>query len=199
MIKNQVIKNKVIKNKVIEEVVMRYKQVKTRLCMVALIALAVLSTSFMIVGCSSSKAAASSNKSDIYHLQKKGVSVDRMGEYIMITIPSSLLFDGYSATLSDSANTTLSMVADIVEPMTKVSVKVSAYSSAAKQSQKNLLVTDMQAQNVAHRLWRLGVDTRLMYSTGMGGGHLVSTDKKGLSAGSINSRVVIALRDLSDY
>lgn len=141
----------------------------------------------------------SSSNSDIYHLQKQGVSVDRMGENIMITIPSALLFNGYTATLSDSADTTLSMVADIIEPMTKVSVNISAYSATAKQSKKDLLITDLQAQNVAHRLWRLGVDARLIYATGMGGGHLVSTNDQGQPSGSaINARVVIALRDLSD-
>lgn len=172
-----------------------------------LMVLMVLAFGFVVTGCSSTtesssveeNAVAKTDKSAIYHLQKQGVSVDRMGENIMINIPSSLLFDGYSAALTGAANSVLSMVADIIEPMTKVEVNITAYSASEKQSKKDLLVTDLQAQNVARRLWRLGVDARLMYSTGMGGGHPVSVNKEGQPVGSINSRVVIVLKDLSGY
>lgn len=183
------------------------KQVRMRLWATSFLALTVSVSSLIMAGCSSSsennkvvgEGVATSGKGEIYSLQKKGVSVYRIGEHVMITIPSSLLFKGYSSTLLDSANTTLSMVAKIIEPIAKISVNITAYSAAAEQSQKDLVVTNKQAQNVAHRLQRLGVDARLISSAGMGGGHLVSVSEKGLSAGSINSRVVITLRDLSDH
>lgn len=156
------------------------------------VVLVFLSASLVVTGCGGE----SKNK-DFRQLQSQGVSVNRLGEHVMFTVPSSLLFSGGSANLLSSGEASLRLIADAIEPMTKVAVYISVYSASEKQSKKDLVITDAQAQRVAHQLWRLGIDSRLMYSTGMGGGHPVSTNKKGEPTGSMNARVVIALRDLS--
>lgn len=138
------------------------------------------------------------SKSDIDWLQTKGVSVDRLGDHVMIIIPSHLIFDGYSVHLSGSSDVILNMIAKIIKPMGKERVNVAAYSPSLTQSKKDLLVTGKQADIVGKYLWRQGISSRLIYAVGYGGGHPVKVGENNANIDSINYRVVITLQQMTE-
>lgn len=111
------------------------------------------------------------NKTSLEALGAEGVSVMRLGDAVIITIPSRVLFQGYSVQVSSSGNDILKQVAKLVEPMSKVKITVAAYAEAMVQSKKDLMLTQWQAQTVSNYLWGQHVDARMIYAVGYGGGH----------------------------
>lgn len=115
----------------------------------------------------------SKNPDALQILGSYGVSVMRLGDGVVITIPSVALFEGYSVEISRSGYTILEQIAVILEPMNKIEMTTAAYASSAVQTEKDLILTQHQAQTVSNYLWDHGVDARLFYAVGYGGGHPV--------------------------
>lgn len=115
----------------------------------------------------------SKNKTTLQELGAYGVSVMRLGDNIIIIIPSNTLFKGYSTQFSKSGNDILEQIAKLLEPMNKIKITIAAYSNAPVQTEKDLFLTGKQAEAVSNHLWDQRVDARLIYAIGYGGGHPV--------------------------
>lgn len=115
----------------------------------------------------------SKHKTTLQALGAYGVSVMRLGDNVIITIPSNTLFVGYSVQFSTSGSDILNQVAKLLEPMNKVKITIAAYSNSPVQTEKDLFLTQKQAETVSNHLWDQHVDVRLMYAVGYGGGHPV--------------------------
>ncbi len=139
------------------------------------------------------------NKTTLETLGAAGVSVMRLGDTVVITIPSNKLFEGYSVQISSSGNDILEQVAKLLEPMNKVKITIAAYAEAMAQSKKDLILTQWQAQTVSNYLWDHHVDVRLLYAIGYGGGHPMQyTPNKAVDkivGDRANYRVEITLKD----
>ena len=157
--------------------------------------------SLVLISCSSNTLAdnstAGSSTLDEYaqqlsDLQRDGISYMRLGDGVLIVLPSELIFSGSSPQISVRGSSALKMVAKVIAPMTKMSVNISAY-YPGEQSRKALTLTSAQARRVSNYLWRAGVDTRLMIARGYGGGHPVRIER----GNDENYRVEIRLQDLT--
>lgn len=158
----------------------------------------------LLQGCSTEKSVEpnpvlSQNTTILNSLNGYNVSVMQLGDSIIITIPSQELFLGYSVQFSSSANTILNQVAQLLEPMQKVKITIAAYAESMVQSEKDLFLTEKQAQAVSHYFWDHHVDARMLYAIGYGGGHPVQyAPNKAINdivGDRENYRVEITLKD----
>jgi len=106
-------------------------------------------------------------------LINRGVNVIVLGDQVLIVIPSSKLFQAMTGELKPQAYSTLNLVAQYMNGFTKSSVKVAAYTNDTGSKRVDLALSEEQAQRVAKTLMSNGVDTRILYSVGYGGTHLV--------------------------
>lgn len=130
----------------------------------------------------------------IDRLENLGVQVIILGDQIKFVIPSDLIFNSYSSTLRPHAYSTLDQVADIIGQYPNMSVKVAAYTSNTQSPAVNLALSQQQANCVAKYLSTRGVNTRLIYASGMGGTYLVTKNVSDWSTD--NYRVEITLEKL---
>ncbi|MCD8525361.1 MAG: OmpA family protein [Gammaproteobacteria bacterium] len=141
----------------------------------------------------------SCHQSVLEKLSAKGVSIMRFGDQIRITIPSQRLFVDYSVKISAEGQEILNQIAEILAPMNKVAITIAAYSPAVLQSDKDLFLTEKQAQAISNYFWDQHVDTRLIYAVGYGGGHPMQYDPNpafnDLFGDRANYRVDITLKD----
>lgn len=136
------------------------------------------------------------DEGSIASLALQGVSVNRLGDHMTLIIPSHLLFQGYSVHFAPTAEDILGMVVTLIKPVPKLRMTVAAYSPSHQQSERELAMTEAQAQQIGQYLWRQGVNTRLLSTVGYGGGHLLSQEDSDMSLLSINYRVVITLEQM---
>lgn len=139
------------------------------------------------------------DEQSITDLELQGVSVNRLGDHMLLVIPSHLLFQGYSVRFAPTAEDVLGRVVTLVKPVSKVRMTIEAYAPAHQQSERDLVMTEAQAQQIRQYLWRQGVNTRLLYAVGYGGGHLLSQQDADMSLLSINYRVMIKLEEIHSY
>ncbi len=132
-------------------------------------------------------------------LGASGVSVMRLGDNVTIIIPSQKLFVDYSVKISSSGDNILQQVAKLLQPMNKVKISIAAYAAAPRQSERDLFLTEKQAQVVSNYFWDHDMDARMIYAVGYGGGHPIQYQPN-LALNSVvgdytNYRVEITLKD----
>lgn len=128
-------------------------------------------------------------------LENAGGQVIILGDQVKIIIPSSLLFHSMTSTLNASAYQTLDLVAQYLRSMTKVSIKIAAFTNATGPASINKVLSQEQADSVARTLWHSGVNARLMTAIGYGGAHLVRRNSLEWNEGE-NYRVEITTEKL---
>lgn len=139
-----------------------------------------------------------SEQTKVEQLQQRGVYFFRLGDQVMIVMPSQATFEGFTPEVRQSAYQNLDLIAALLKGMTKTSIKVAAFSSSAEQTSQDIDFTTKQAKTIETYLWNKGVDARLMYAVGYGAGHPWQYSDVGLAQNDINYRVEITLTDLSD-
>lgn len=129
------------------------------------------------------------------------VSIMRFGDEVVLVIPSDRLFDGYSIQLSASGQSLLAALLSLLQPMNKVTVNIAAYAASSIQTEKDLFLTQKQAETISNYLWDHALDARLFTAVGYGGGHPIQytpnrvlEDVRGYEE---NYRVQISLKDYS--
>lgn len=128
-------------------------------------------------------------------LINRGATIVIIGDQVLIVLPSYHLFQPWSAEFKGQAYSTLRLTAEFLQTMTNMSITVTAYLGECALKTRNLLITKKQADNVARYLWKLGINTRLLYAEGRGSTHLVEQDTGGWEDNA-NNRIEITLEKL---
>lgn len=119
-----------------------------------------------------------------------GVAVMRLGDQVVLTIPSTNLFEGYSVEISSSGQQILQGVLQLLKPMSNVTINIAAYAASPQQTEQDLFLTEKQAETVSSYLWNHHIDARLLTAVGYGGGHPVQYNNS-----QKNYRIEISLKD----
>ncbi len=109
-------------------------------------------------------------------LENRGANIIVLGDHIMIVIPSARIFDAYSSTIKPRAYSTLDLLASYVNSFTKMLVKIAVYTDDTGSNQVDMALSNQQAQQLERYLVKTGIDARVLYATGLGGTHLVTTN-----------------------
>lgn len=109
-------------------------------------------------------------------LENRHVQVIALGDQLMLVLPSSLIFNSNSSNISAGAYDTLDTVAEFISSVPNMSVKVTAYTSAAVPESVARSLSQQQATNIVKYLWQRNVNTRLIYAEGGGGTKLVTAN-----------------------
>ena len=136
-----------------------------------------------------------SNTSLEDRLINHGATVIELGDQLMVVLPSSRIFQPFSAEIKPQSYSTLFLVSRYINKYTKMLVKVAAYTNASGSPRVDLVLSQQQAGSVVKFLTASGIDARLLYAVGYGGTNLVERNC-GDWDGSDNYRIEITLEKL---
>lgn len=122
------------------------------------------------------------------------VKIITIGSDYLIAMPSSALFADQSPRLVWQSYPVLNHVADFMKQFRKVAVTVTSYSSQYVSSQREHALTLARARAVGDYLWSQGIDTRFIFTQGVGSDKPVSNYLQGGDR-SPSSRIEITFRD----
>jgi flagellar motor protein MotB len=112
----------------------------------------------------------------INKLHRDGVQVERMGDKVLIILPSDAFFFQKSTRLNPAYYPALTNVIAFINCYEKIEIKVAAYTDSCGCTEENLGLTRNQATNLASYLWNHGLDARLIYPVGYGEACPIGTD-----------------------
>lgn len=101
-------------------------------------------------------------------LDRDHVQIVRIGEEIMIILPSDDYFYPKSTHMNENFYPALDRVAQYIRLYETTNIKVAGYTDAIGDELRNLALSRQQAQNIAKYLWNRGLDSRMIYSIGYG-------------------------------
>jgi outer membrane protein OmpA-like peptidoglycan-associated protein len=101
-------------------------------------------------------------------LQGTGVSVTRVGQQIILNMPSNITFATDSATVQSQFNETLVSVGLVLKKFNKTVIDVYGHTDSEGSNTYNLDLSQRRATSVATILASQGVDQRRFYITGKG-------------------------------
>ncbi|WP_299862498.1 OmpA family protein [uncultured Hoeflea sp.] len=129
-------------------------------------------------------------------LQGTGVSVTRVGDNIVLNMPSNITFDSDQSAVKPEFYGTLNSVALVLQKFNRSLVDVSGHTDSTGSDQYNLTLSQQRAQSVASYLVSQGNDARRFYTQGFGESRPVADN--GTDAGrAANRRVEIQISPLS--
>jgi outer membrane protein OmpA-like peptidoglycan-associated protein len=121
-----------------------------------------------------------------------GVSVTRVGQQIILNMPSNITFDVDSDRINPEFNETLISVGLVLKKFNKTVVDVYGYTDSTGSDTYNLELSPKRATSVATVLASQGVDQRRFYITGRGEADPVASNATDAGR-SQNRRVEIQL------
>ena len=125
-------------------------------------------------------------------LQGTGVSVTRVGQQIILNMPSNITFATDQSTVQPQFNQTLVSVALVLKKFDKTIVDVYGHTDSQGDDAYNLNLSQRRAESVAVILASQGIDQRRFYISGKGESSPIASN--GSEAGrSQNRRVEIQL------
>lgn len=101
-------------------------------------------------------------------LQGTGVSVTRVGDQIILNMPSNITFATDSATVQPQFLPTLTSVALVLKKFDKTIVDVYGHTDSTGSAEYNLGLSQRRAVSVATTLANQGIDQRRFYIEGLG-------------------------------
>ena len=129
-------------------------------------------------------------------LQSTGVSVTRVGNQIILNMPSNITFSTDSATVQPGFNETLVSVGLVLKKFNKTIVDVTGHTDNTGSDAHNQDLSQRRAVSVATVLANQGVDQRRFYIEGKGEGDPIASNAN--EAGrSQNRRVEIQISPIS--
>lgn len=126
-------------------------------------------------------------------LKSSGIKLLRVGDYVRFIVPSAFLFKGLGSRIQAAAYPAMDQVVDMVKAVPKESMTVKAYMFTNSSNAVARKLTSLQALAVSNYLMRHGVNTRLLYTFGMGNHNQVTHAPDRLLQ---NYRVEITLKAL---
>lgn len=124
----------------------------------------------------------------------QGGRVITMGQDYLISIPSNYLFPNQSPQLTWESYALLNSVACYLQQFRKISVYVTAYSTKYVSAPRERALTLARARTVAEYLWSQDVNTRFIFTQGLGSDKPITAHAKCVD-GAPNSRIEITFRD----
>jgi outer membrane protein OmpA-like peptidoglycan-associated protein len=121
-------------------------------------------------------------------LQGTGVSVTRVGDQIILNMPSNITFSTDSATVQPQFNQTLVSVALVLKKYNKSIVDVYGHTDSTGSAGHNLELSQRRAVSVATILSSQGIDQRRFYIEGKGASSPIASN--GSEAGRAQNRRV---------
>jgi intracellular multiplication protein IcmN len=125
---------------------------------------------------------------------KKGVRVISLGQDYLISIPSTYLFANESPRILWSSYALLNAVACYLKEFHKIAINVTAFSSKCVSAKRDRALTLARARAVGDYLWSQGVDSRFIFTQGLGSDKPIGVFTQSGDQ-SPNSRVEITFRD----
>lgn len=127
-------------------------------------------------------------------LIKEGVEVLTIGQDYLITIPATFLFATQSPKLTWNSYQILNDVACYLQQFRKININVTAFSSKYVSRLREQALTQARAHAVADYLWSQGIDSRFIFTQGLGSDKPIVAFTP-LGDGSPNSRIEITFRN----
>ncbi len=126
-------------------------------------------------------------------LTERGVQVVSVGQNYLLSVPAASLFGDQSPQLTWESYDELNEIACYLRQFRKVDVNVAAYTSRYVSSRREHALSTARAEAVANYLWGQGVESRLLFTQGMGSDKpIVMTARQGDK--SPNARIEITFR-----
>lgn len=126
-------------------------------------------------------------------LNRNGVKVVTMGQDYMISIPASFLFEPESPHLQWKSYALLNEIASFLKQFRKIAINIASYSSKYVSPQREHALTLARSRVVAEYLWSQGVDSRFIFTQGLGSDKPIISFTPGGDY-SANARVEITFR-----
>lgn len=101
-------------------------------------------------------------------LNKDGVRVITIGQDYLLSIPSALIFPEQSPQLTWESYQLLNDIVCFLQQFRKVNVNVTAFSSKYVSPQREHALTLARARAVAEYLWSQDIDSRFVFTQGLG-------------------------------
>ncbi len=127
-------------------------------------------------------------------LNRKGIRVITVGQDYLISIPSSALFEDQTPHLTWVSYSLLNEVANLLKQFRKVAITISSHTSKYVSVQREHALTLARSRVVGEYLWSQGVDSRFIFTQGLGSDKPIMGSTQGGDS-SLNSRVEITFRD----
>lgn len=122
----------------------------------------------------------------------EGAKIERVGEGIMITFESGILFDIDKATLKPQAQANLDKLAVILNKYPDTDIIIAGHTDATGSDEYNLKLSQSRAQTVANYLASLQVSPTRMTTMGYGESQPVATNDTP-EGRALNRRVEVAI------
>lgn len=129
----------------------------------------------------------------IKKLSKKGVTIVTVGQDYMISIPAIYLFEPQTPHIKWKSYALLNEVSVLLKQFRKISIYVTSYSSKYVSAQRERSLTLARSRVVSEYLWSQGVDSRFIFTQGLGSDKPIIAYTKGGDY-STNARVEITFR-----
>ena len=125
---------------------------------------------------------------------KRGIKVITIGQDYLISIPASALFEDQTPHLTWASYSLLNNIAAFLKQFRKVAINVTSYSSKYISVRRERALTLARSRVVSEYLWSQGIDSRFIFTQGLGSDKPVVSFTQGGDS-SPNARVEITFRD----
>ena len=127
-------------------------------------------------------------------LTRQGVKIITIGQDYLISIPSKALFADQSPRILWGSYALLNEVICYLKEFRKVGVDISAHGSKYVSSARERALTSARARAVADYFWTQNIDSRFVFTRGLGSDKPILMNTVGGDA-SLNSRIEITFRN----
>lgn len=127
------------------------------------------------------------------HLAQQGVQIISVGQDYLLSVPAVSLFGDQSPRLTRESYKQLNEIACYLRQFRTVGVNVAAHTTRYVSSERDHALSLARAENVANYLWSQGIESRLLFTQGMGSDKPIVTTSHQEDK-SPNARVEITFR-----
>jgi intracellular multiplication protein IcmN len=127
-------------------------------------------------------------------LAAEQIQVIQQGQYVLISIPAVLLFADNSPNILLDSHGYLNDVACYLKMFRHVEVDINVYDDCGENHQRLLSLTRLRASRVADYLNSQAIDTRILFTRGMGNDKPIMKTNR-LESHLANSRVEILFKE----
>lgn len=127
------------------------------------------------------------------YFHKHGIKVVTVGQDYMISMPANMLFADESPRIKWDSYALLNEVATFLKQFRKIAITITSYSSMYVSSQREQALTLARSRVVSEYLWAQGVDSRFIFTQGLGSDKPIASATKGGDT-SPNARIEITFR-----